>query len=222
MEPPRILVIEDSWSIREGVAAALERARYEVRARPDGETLESDLAEFRPDLTILDVMLPGRNGFELASQVRGRSGQPILFLTAKDALADRLTGFDVGGDDYVVKPVEIEELLARVRVLLRRCGRVESATIALGDVLVDEGTAEVVRAGVPIALTPTEFRLLSYLARNRGLVLSRVQILAHVWGYDAYDSNLVDVHVASLRRKLEACGPRVIHTVRGHGYLARA
>jgi len=178
---------------------------------------------FLPDLAILDVMLPGgRDGFELARELRGASDLPILFLTARDAPAARLRGFHVGGDDYVIKPVFIEELLARVRALLRRAGRSRSSVIEIGDLLIDEDAAAVTRAGEPVDLTVTELRLLSYLARNRGRVLSKLQILTQVWGYDDYDPNLVEVNVSVLRRKLERHGPRLIHTVRGHGYLLRA
>lgn len=219
----RILLIEDEAAIRDAVAVALGAGGFRVCAEPDGRRLKQTLLGFRPDLAILDVMLPGgRDGFALARELRRHSDMPILFLTARDAPQARLRGFGVGGDDYVIKPVFIEELLARVRALLRRTGRLGSSVIEVADVLIDEDGAEVTRAGERLELTGTELRLLVYLARNRGRALSKLQILTQVWGYDNYDPNLVEVHVSALRRKLEAHGPRLLHTVRGHGYALRA
>src|SRR5439155_20614332 len=142
---------------------------------------------------------------------------PIVFLTARDAVRDRLTGFGLGADDYLVKPFALEELLARVRAVLRRTGRL-GAPLEAGDVLIDEQAGLATRGGESLQLTPTELRLLAYLIRNRGLVMSKHQILSQVWGYEAYDPNLVEVHVSALRRKLEARGPRILETVRGLGY----
>lgn len=223
MSSARILVVEDETGIRDAVAGALAGEGYRVCARRDGQDLSPAVGEFRPDLAILDVMLPGgRDGFELARELRHHSDLPILFLTARDAPPARLQGFAVGGDDYVVKPVLMEELLARVRALLRRAGRLSSGLTEVGDLVLDEDAAAVRRAGAEISLTATELRLLGYLARNRGRALSKLQILTQVWGYDDYDPNLVEVHVSALRRKLEAHGPRLIHTIRGHGYVLRA
>jgi two-component system OmpR family response regulator len=223
MAGARILFVEDEPAIREAIATALSREGHRVRVLADGRDLEGALDEHRPDLAILDVMLPGgRDGFELARRLRCASDMPILFLTARDAPPARLRGFQVGGDDYVTKPVFIEELLARVRALLRRSGRTPSAVIEVGDLLIDTDAALVRRGGQPVALTATELRLLSYLARNRGRVLSKLQILTQVWGYEDYDPNLVEVNVSALRRKLEQDGERLIHTVRGHGYMLRA
>lgn len=218
---PRILLVEDEPAIRTSVVAALEDAGYRVVALADGGTLDSELEEFRPDLAVLDVMLPGADGLALARRLRRAGNLPILFLTARDARGDRLAGFDAGGDDYVVKPFDLDELLARVRALLRRAGALESETIEVGDLLVDERAGAARRAGRPLALTPTEWKLLVHLARNRGRTLSKVQLLAHVWGYEAYDPNVVEVHVSGLRRKLEEHGPRLLHTVRGLGYTVR-
>lgn len=223
MSGARILFVEDERAIREAITFALEGDGFRVRAEPDGRALAQTVDEFRPDLAILDVMLPeGRDGFALASELRRQSDLPILFLTARDAPPARLRGFHVGGDDYVTKPVFIEELLARVRALLRRAGRLRSPVLEIGDLLLDENAATVSRAGTPIALTATELRLLWYLARNRGRALSKLQILTQVWGYGDYDPNVIEVHISALRRKLEEHGPRLIHTVRGHGYLLRA
>ncbi len=170
-----------------------------------------------PDLAVLDVMLPGGDGFALARQLRARRNVPVLFLTARDAIADRVAGFALGADDYLVKPFALEELLARARAVLRRTGRI-GAVVEAGDLLLDESVGGLTRDGAPVELTPTELRLLAFLMRHRGRVLSKDQLLTQVWGYEAYDQNLVEVHVSALRRKLEASGPRVIHTVRGLGY----
>jgi two-component system OmpR family response regulator len=223
MAGARILFVEDEPAIRDAVTDALSHEGFRVRAVADGRGVEEIAARFLPDLAILDVMLPGgRDGFALARELRSASDLPILFLTARDAPPARLRGFHVGGDDYVIKPVFIEELLARVRALLRRAGRLRTSVIELGDLLIDQERAVVTRAGEPISLTATELRLLSYLARNRGRVLSKLAILTQVWGYEDYDPNLVEVNVSAVRRKLEEQGPRVIHTVRGHGYVVRA
>lgn len=223
MPAARILVVEDEPAIRDGIAGALRGEGFRVCDRPDGCDLEPTVDAFRPDLAILDVMLPGgRDGFALARALREESDLPILFLTARDAPPARLQGFAVGGDDYVIKPVLLEELLARTRALLRRAGRLRASVVEVGDLVVDEGAATVVRGGTPLELTRTELRLLGYLARNRGRVLSKLQILTQVWGYDDYDPNLVEVHVSALRRKLEAHGPRLIMTVHGQGYVMRA
>jgi DNA-binding response OmpR family regulator len=141
-----------------------------------------------------------------------------VFVTARDGVADRLNGFEVGADDYVIKPFVAAELVARVRAVLRRAGRLRSTTVEVADVVIDEDAGEVLRGGCRIAVTATELRLIGYLARQRGRVVSKTQILTQVWGYDAYDPNLVEAYVSTLRRKLEQHGPRVIHTVRGVGY----
>jgi two-component system OmpR family response regulator len=212
----RVVVIEDEASVRTGVGAALEREGLAVSTfadRVDVKAIEATM----PDLIVLDVGLPHGDGFELARQLRARGDVPIVFLTARDAIADRLEGFGIGADDYLVKPFAIEELLARVRVVLRRAGR-HTAPLEAGDVLVDEQAGLAFRKGQPLVLTPTELRLLAYFVRHRGLVLSKPQLLSQVWGYDAYDPNVVEVHVSALRRKLEEHGPRLLETVRGLGY----
>lgn len=216
----RILVVEDAEAIREMVGEALSDAGYSVELRPDGEHLETVLEGFRPDLVVLDIMLPGRDGFALVDVVRNWGEAGVVMLTARDALTDRLRGLDGGADDYVVKPFELAELVSRIGALLRRLGRLPQA-LQIGDVVVDVDAGVATRAGRPLELTATELRLLAYLVAQRERIVSSNQILAAVWGYDAYDPNLVQVHISGLRRKLEAHGPRVIQTVRGIGYRLR-
>jgi two-component system OmpR family response regulator len=218
---PRVLVVEDEQAIREAVATALGDEGCQVLQRADGSSLAADLAGFRPDLVVLDVMLPGRDGFALAGDVRTVGDAGIVLLTARDAVSDRLTGFRAGADDYLVKPFAMAELVARVRAVLNRRGRWPAA-LQVGDLVVDEAAGVVVRAGERVELTATELRLLGYLVGNRGRTVSKTQILTQVWGYEEYDPNLVEVHVSALRRKLEAHGPRLVHTVRGLGYTMRA
>jgi DNA-binding response OmpR family regulator len=213
----RVLVVEDSETIREMVSEALDDAGYVTGARPDGTGLEETLRGFRPDLVVLDVMMPGRDGFALVSVVRDYGDTGIVLLTARDGLDDRLRGLDGGADDYVVKPFELAELVSRVGSVLRRRGRLPSA-VQLGDLVLDVDAGTATRAGQPLDLTATELRLLAYLADQRGRLVSKEQILTAVWGYDAYDPNLVQVYVSALRRKLEAHGPRILHTSRGIGY----
>jgi two-component system, OmpR family, response regulator len=220
---PRVLVVEDDAPIRSALEAALRSEGYEVRADPDGLALEQVAEQFRPDLAVLDVRLPeGPDGFVMAKQLRRTSDLPLLFLTAADAVEDRLAGFQAGADDYLVKPFSMAELLARVQALLRRAGRLQSNSWQVGDLLIDDGARSVVRGGVTLELTRTEYDLLAALAQNVGRVLSKTQLLTRVWGFDAYDTNLVEVHMSALRRKLESAGPRVIQTVRGAGYVLRA
>lgn len=221
MGAPRVLIVEDAEAIRASVESALRDAGHEVLGRADGRTFEADLSNFRPDLVILDVMLPGRDGFALLSVLRRSSTAGAVMLTARDAVPDRLRGLSSGADDYVVKPFVLAELVARVGAVLRRLGRVPS-TVQVGDLVLDQESGVVVRAGRRLELTSTELRLLDYLAAQRGRVVSKTQILAAVWGYEAYDPNVVEVHVSAVRRKLEAHGPRLLHTVRGLGYVLRA
>src|SRR5664279_1709676 len=218
----RVLFIEDDEAVRNALAIELRAAGYVVQAEVDGSSLEELAEGFRPDIAILDVMLPGRSGFDLAHVLRNRSDLPILFLTARDAVSSRLAGFSAGADDYVIKPVAVEELLARLRALLRRSGRLEADVLEVGDLILDEPARVVRRGDTTLELTPIEFQLLGFLMRNRGVVLSRLQIMSQVWGYEEHDPNLVPVHMGNLRRKLEASGPRLIHTIRGHGYVLRA
>ena len=215
---PRILVIEDSETIREMVCDALAEAGYHTDARSDGEGLEEVLDGFRPDLVVLDVMLPGRrDGFSLIDVVLGWGDVGVVMITARDGLSDRLRGLDGGADDYVVKPFELAELVSRVGAVLRRRGRLP-AVVQVGDLMVDVDAGMAARDGQPLNLTATELRLLTFLVEQRGRIVNARQILTAVWGYDAYDPNLVQVHISGLRRKLEAHGPRILHTVRGIGY----
>ncbi|MBW0119576.1 response regulator transcription factor [Pseudonocardia abyssalis] len=215
----RVLVVEDAEAIRTAVLSGLTAAGFDAAGRVDGSALERDLETFRPDLVVLDVMLPGRDGFALLEVVRRHSDAGVLMLTARDGVEDRLRGLHGGADDYVVKPFALAELVARVTAVLRRMGRTPS-TVEVGDLLVDAAAGAVSRAGVPIELTATELRLLDYLATQRGRVVGKGQILTRVWGYTEYDPNLVEVHVSALRRKLGE--PRLLHTVRGLGYVLRA
>ncbi len=222
MNAARILLVEDEDAVRDAVADAFRADGLLVEAVADGAEAIAAAAAFRPDLAVLDVMLPGADGLTVARRLRAGDALPVLFLTARDAVADRLAGFDAGGDDYLVKPFVLEELLARVRALLRRSGRLHSLVAEVGDLVVDEPGGRVVRNGAPIPVTATELRLLGFLARHPGLVLSKLQLLTQVWGYEHYDPNVVEVHVSALRRKLEAHGPRILHTARGLGYVLRA
>ena len=215
-EAIRVVVVEDETAVREAVESALRREGLSVIQFADYEEVETILGA-APDIAVLDVMLPDGDGLELARRLRARRELPIVFLTARDGIEDRLAGFALGADDYLVKPFAIEELLARIRAVLRRSGRT-GAPLEAGDVLVDEQSAIAMRAGHELRLTPTELRLLAFFVRHRGLVLSKHQLLTQVWGYDAYDPNVVEVHVSALRRKLERHGPRVLETVRGLGY----
>ena len=216
----RVLVVEDADAIRAAVESGLVGAGHHVVARPDGRDFERILAEFQPDLVVLDVMLPGRDGFALLRVVRSHSDAGVVVLTARDGIDDRLRGFDTGADDYVVKPFVLAELVARVGALLRRLGRVQS-TITVADLMVDPDAGRVRRGASEIVLTATEFKLLCYLAEHRGKVVTKTQILSAVWGFDVYDANLVEVHISALRRKLEQRGPRLLHTLRGLGYVLR-
>ena len=215
---PRILLVEDDPTLRVVIADALTEAGFHVATSGDGDQAVEAADTHRPDLAVLDVMLPSRSGFDLARVLRSRSDLPVIFITARDAVDDRLTGFDIGADDYLVKPFALAELLARVRAVLRRSGHSSGQLIEIGDLLIDEGAGVVQRAGQNVDLTATEFKLLVYLARQRGRVLSKTQLLTQVWGYDAYDPNLVEAFVSTLRRKLDIGGPRLIQTVRGIGY----
>lgn len=220
---PRLYLVEDDPTARESVALALTETGYVVAARETGSEVDQVLELFRPDLAIIDVNLPsGPNGFEVAQEIRMKAGVPVLFLTAADSIEDRLRGFDAGGDDYLVKPFDLAELLARVRAILRRSGRLGSAVLEVRDLVIDQQAKVVVRGDKQLPLTSTEFELLCTFARSPGTVFSKLQLLSLVWGFDSYDPNVVEVHMSSLRKKMEALGPRLIHTERNHGYVLRA
>lgn len=220
---PRILIVDDHVALRAALGALLERAGYDVLALPDGTELVEHLDAFLPDLALLEVgQGPGPDGLALARLIRSRSTLPIVFVASAASLADRLAGFDAGADDYLVKPYAGEELLARIQALLRRSGRAVSQVWQVGDLVVDDSARSASRAGHLLDLTRTEYDLLTVLAQHVGSVQSKSGLLSQVWGFTAHDTNLVEVHVSSLRRKLEVAGPRIIQTVRGDGYLLLA
>ncbi|HSH60668.1 MAG TPA: response regulator transcription factor [Acidimicrobiales bacterium] len=219
---PRVLVVEDDPPIRSSLDITLRGEGYEVRAEADGSAIRRVSEEFRPDLAILDVHLPvGPDGCGIARRLREVSDLPLLFLTAADSHEQRRAGFDAGADDYLIKPFSMDELMWRVKALLRRSGRQSSPVRQVGDIILDEEARTVLRSGEALDLTRTEYRLLETLTSHPGHVLSKTQLLTQVWGFDAYDTNLVEVHMSSLRRKLESHGTRLIHTVRGMGYVLR-
>ena len=220
MDAARVMIVEDSEAIRLSVESALGEAGYAVLGRPDGNDLEQQLATFRPDLVVLDVMLPGRDGFTLLDAIRRHSAVGVVLLTARDAVDDRLRGLGAGADDYVVKPFVLAELVARVTAVLRRTGRTRP-TIEIGELVVDVEGGRVRYGAADVELTSTEWKLLVYFAQHRDRVVGKTQVLTAVWGYGDYAANLVEVNVSALRRKLEAHGPRVLHTVRGQGYVLR-
>ena len=219
--PARVLVVDDDETIRVAVVAALRAEGHVAEGAPDGVDLATRLGEFRPDLVLLDWMMPGPSGIRLLPLVQATGDAGVIMLTARDEVDDRLRGFAEGADDYVANPFSMAELVARSGAVLRRRGRLPQ-TVAVADLLVDPDAAVARRGGTVLDLTATEFRLLHLFADSRGRTLSKVQILTQVWGYEDYDPNLVEVHVSALRRKMEAHGPRLLHTVRGLGYRLSA
>jgi DNA-binding response OmpR family regulator len=221
---PRVLVVEDDEDIAQALQRSLRMEGYEVRAAGDGHAALEHGRSFAPDLVILDLGLPTLDGVEVARALRAEDDVPILILTARDALESRVEGLDAGADDYLVKPFERQELLARMRALLRRRPPRGSAPLRVGDLSLNADTHEVVRGERPVELTQREFELLEYLMRNERIVISRQRLLDEVWGYDPFSTtNTIEVFVSNLRRKLEAEGePRLLHTIRGAGYVLRA
>jgi two-component system, OmpR family, response regulator len=220
----RILVVDDEPNIADVISIALRYNDYEVETAASGHEALKAVAAMRPDLVVLDVMLPDLDGFEVARRLRERADEtPIVFLTAKDTTEDKVRGLTIGGDDYLTKPFSVEELLARIGSVLRRLGRSgRSSRLRFDDLELDDETREVLRAGAPIELTDTEYRLLRFLMTHPRRVLTRGQILDHVWEYDfAGDARVLETYVSYLRKKLEAHGPRQIQTVRGVGYALR-
>ena len=221
--PARVLVVEDDRPIAEVLQRSLRLEGYEVRISGDG-TEALDLAQaFVPDLVVLDLGLPGLDGIEVARALRQRDDTPILMLTARDSVESRVQGLDSGADDYLVKPFERQELLARMRALLRRRPPRGAAPLVVGDLTLNPDTHEVSRSGRRIDLTQREFELLEYLMRNERIVISRQRLLDEVWGYDPFSlTNTIEVFISNLRKKLEADGePRLLHTIRGAGYVLR-
>jgi len=225
----RVLVVEDDETLRDSLRILLGGAEFDVRVLPDGRDLDRTVASFQPDLAVLDVDLgpSSPSGFTLARRLQKNGRVAIIFLTAADELDERLSGFEVGADDYLTKPFSTSELQARIRAVLRRTqtarsGIAERSVLRYADVELDEDARTVTRAEVPVELTRREFDLLVALLENQGRVLSRSQLLTMVWGFEDYDANVVEVYVSALRRELEAHGPRLIQTVRGVGYVLRS
>jgi len=223
----RLLVVDDEPNIRELLSASLRYAGFEVATAADGQQALTLAESFRPDLLVLDVMMPGMDGFGVVRRLR-QSGRhtPVLFLTARDAAEDKVSGLTLGGDDYVTKPFSLDEVLARIRAVLRRSTGpqrpADSPRLSFADIELDEDTREVTRAGRPIELTATEYRLLRFFLLNPRRVLQRSQLLDNVWEYDfGGDGRVLETYVSYLRKKLDQHGPPLIHTVRGVGYALR-
>jgi two-component system OmpR family response regulator len=223
----KLLVVEDDANIVELLSASLRYAGFEVTAARDGREALRVAREFQPDLMVLDVMMPGMDGFEVVRRMTAEGNRcPVVFLTARDATEDKITGLTVGGDDYVTKPFSLDEVLARIRAVLRRSSlttAVQPATrLSFADIEMDDDTHEVWKDGRPVGLSPTEFNLLRYFLQNPGRVLSKAQILDHVWNYDfGGDANVVESYVSYLRRKIDTTEPRLLHTLRAVGYVLR-
>jgi len=222
----RVLVVDDEPNLLEVVTMALRFQGFTVETAGSGREALAAVAKFKPHLMVLDVMLPDMEGFDVAARLGAqRAGVPIIFLTARDATEDKVRGLSGGGDDYMTKPFSLEELVARIRTILRRTGQAaaESSRLVFEDLELDEETREVTRAGVPIELTATEYRLLRYLLLNPRRVLTRSQLLDHVWNYDfGGDGRVLETYISYLRKKLDVHGPPLIRTVRGVGYALRA
>ncbi|MDQ1636199.1 MAG: two-component system, OmpR family, response regulator [Frankiaceae bacterium] len=222
----RVLVVDDEQTLAELLTMALRYEGWDVRSANSGLDAVRTVREFRPDAVVLDVMLPDIDGLEVLRRLRtDASDVPVLFLTARDAVEDRIAGLTAGGDDYVTKPFSLEEVVARLRGLMRRAGATpvqSSALLAVGDLTLDEDSHEVHRAGRAVELTATEFELLRYLMRNPRRVLSKAQILDRVWNYDfGGQSNVVELYISYLRKKIDAGNAPMIHTVRGAGYVLK-
>jgi two-component system OmpR family response regulator len=220
----RLLVVEDDPNILELLAASLRFAGFEVATARTGSEGVTAALRSRPDLVVLDVLLPDLDGFEVIKLMRAEGARiPVVFLTARDTTEDKIRGLTLGGDDYVTKPFSLEELTARIRAVLRRTtGDQTPPRLTFADLELDEESHEVYRAGRRVSLSPTEFKLLRYLMLNANRVLSKAQILDHVWNYDFRgDDNIVESYISYLRRKVDNVEPRLIHTLRGVGYVLR-
>jgi two-component system OmpR family response regulator len=222
----RVLVVDDEPNLAEVVTMALRFNGFTVETAGTGREALAAVTRFKPHLMVLDVMLPDMEGFEVASRLGAqRAGVPIIFLTARDATEDKVRGLSGGGDDYMTKPFSLEELVARIRTILRRTGQAsaESGRLVFEDLELDEESREVTRAGALIELTATEYRLLRYLMLNPRRVMTRAQLLDHVWNYDfGGDGRVLETYISYLRKKLDAHGPSLIRTVRGVGYALQA
>ncbi|HEY4915423.1 MAG TPA: response regulator transcription factor [Solirubrobacteraceae bacterium] len=222
----RVLVVDDEPNLVEVVSMALRFQGFTVESAGNGREALAAVASFKPHLMVLDVMLPDMEGFDVAARLGAqRASVPIIFLTARDATEDKIRGLSGGGDDYMTKPFSLEELVARIRTILRRTGQAtaDSARLVFEDLEMDEESREVNRAGEAIDLTATEYRLLRYLMLNPRRVLTRAQLLDHVWNYDfGGDGRVLETYISYLRKKLDAHGPSLIKTVRGVGYALQA
>ena len=224
--PVRVLVVDDEANLTELLSMALRYEGWEVKSAATGSSAVRACREFAPDAVVLDMMLPDFDGMEVLRRIRAENASvPVLFLTAKDAVEDRVAGLTAGGDDYVTKPFSLEEVVARVRALMRRTTVAideASSILVVGDLSLDEDSHEVIRAGEEISLTATEFELLRYLMRNPKRVLSKAQILDRVWNYDfGGQANVVELYISYLRKKIDAGRPAMIHTMRGAGYVLK-
>jgi len=224
--PLRVLVVDDEQNLCDLLSMALKYEGWEVRTAQDGTSALRAARSWRPDAVVLDVMLPDLDGLEVLRRLRAdHDDVPVLFLTAKDAVEDRVAGLTAGGDDYVTKPFSLEEVVARLRGLLRRTASHSSApesVLVVGDLVLDEDSHEVTRGGQEVRLTATEFELLRYLMRNPRRVLSKAQILDRVWNYDfGGQANVVELYISYLRRKIDAGRAPMIHTLRGAGYVLK-
>ncbi|WP_425455268.1 response regulator transcription factor [Allorhizocola rhizosphaerae] len=225
-DPVRVLVVDDEPNLAELLAMALRYEGWEVRSAGDGMDAVRTAREFKPDAVVLDIMLPDIDGLEVLRRLRSDApDMPVLFLTAKDSVEDRVTGLTAGGDDYVIKPFSLEEVVARLRGLMRRANRFvvrPDSTLVVGDLVMDEDSHEVRRGGDLIELTATEFELLRYLMRNPRRVLSKHQILDRVWNYDfGGQASVVELYISYLRKKIDAGRSPMIHTMRGAGYVLK-
>lgn len=225
--PIRVLVVDDEASLTDLLQMALRYEGWEIKTAADGSSAIATARDFRPDAVVLDIMLPDIDGLQVLQRMRADGNDvPVLFLTAKDSLDDRIAGLTAGGDDYVTKPFSLEEVVARLRGLIRRSTLTihanESPILTVGDLELDEDSHEVRRAGRPIELTATEFELLRYLMRNPRRVVSKTQILDRVWDYDfGGKSSVVEIYISYLRKKIDAEGSPMLHTVRGAGYMIK-
>jgi two-component system OmpR family response regulator len=224
MPGAHLLIVDDEENLRSMLGAALRHHGFEVSSVGDGRSALDAIAAGAPDLVLLDVMLPDLDGFEVCRRLRAAGNNtPVLFLTARDSTDDKVRGLTLGGDDYLQKPFSLEELVARATAVLRRTGRDERSVLACADLALDDDAHQVTKAGQEVALSPTEYNLLRYLLVNQGRVVSKAQILDHVWQYDfGGDGGVVETYIGYLRRKLDASEPKLITTVRGVGYVLRA
>lgn len=224
MAGQHLLIVDDEDNLRSMLRAALSHHGFEITEAANGRAALDAIADARPDLIVLDVMMPELDGFEVCRRIRAAGDStPVLFLTAKDGTEDKVRGLTLGGDDYLQKPFSLDELVARIEAILRRTGTDATPTThQLADLTMDDDAHRVTRAGEDVSLSPTEYKLLRYLLVNQGRVLSKAQILDHVWQYDFDgDGGVVETYIGYLRKKLDTTEPKLIHTIRGFGYTLR-